>query len=102
MSLASKDGYKLPPDSFAQPIILQMDFLQPFESDLRVQILVGCDGSAPFRGEWLNSRDHIEAAFEAVLNGELTDQAAAKSLLAIPPENGDEGVRSGLGTVKLM
>ena len=84
MSLASKDGYKLPPDSFAQPVILNIVFLPPFESDLKIQILVGCDGSVPFRDEWVNSRDDIEACFEAVLNEELTGHAAATSLLAIP------------------
>ena len=66
LSLASNDDYKIPPESFAQPIILHVDFLRPFDSDLRVQILVGCDGSAPSRDEWVNSHESIAEAFEAV------------------------------------
>ena len=92
LSLASKDGYKIPPESFAQPIIFHVDFSPPFESDLKVQILVGCDGSAPFRGDLVNSPEEIDATFEAVLNGELTDHAAVQSLLGIPSEPNNDPV----------
>ena len=95
LSLASKEDYKIPPESFAQPIILHVDFLRPFDSDLRVQILVGCDGSAPSRDQWVNSHESIAEAFEAVRKGELTDHAAAQTLLGMPSEKSNEGVRAG-------
>ena len=89
ISLASNDGYKLAPDSFAQPIVLNFDFLGPFDSDLKVRFLVGCDCGLPYRGEWLKSRDDIESAVESTLNGKLTGHAAASSLLPIPFDDDD-------------
>ena len=93
VSLASKDGYKIPPESFVQPIILNFDFARPIQSDLKVQVLVGCDGSAPFRHDWVNSCQDIDAAFAAVLNGELTDHAASQGLLGTPTEPSNDPVR---------
>ena len=94
MSLVSKDGYKIPPESFAQPIIICAEFSRPFESDVKVQILVGCDGSAPFQGEWVNSHESIDEAFEAVINGRLTDHAASQRLLGVPTEPTNNAVGS--------
>ena len=96
-SLTSNDGYKLAPDSFAQPIVLNLEFSRPFDAGLEVQILVGCEGGLPYRGEWVNSCADLEATFQAVLNDQLSGQTAAESLLAIPSdsEHGTESEESG-------
>lgn len=84
MSLATNDDYKVPPETPAQPIILHADYSRPFERELRVQILVGCEGSTPTRAEWVTSHELIEAAFSAIIDGRLTDHAATRGLLGVP------------------
>lgn len=84
MSLASNDGYKVPPETPVQPIILHADYSKPFEQEQKVQILVGCEGSSPTRAEWVTSHELIETAFSAIIDGELTEHAATQSLLGVP------------------
>lgn len=90
ISLVSNDGYKIAPETSVQPIDLHLKFHPPFEHDLKVQFLIGCDGSEPYRGEWNNSRERIEAAFNGLIHGRLADHDAANALLGIQADNADE------------
>ena len=92
ISLVTKDGYKIPPETHIQPIVYHMELSPPFERGLRVQILIGCAGSEPYRGEWMSSRECIVEAFDAVHNGDLTEHAASTRLLGVPADNGNDGV----------
>ena len=84
ISLVTNDGFRIAPETFVQPLVHRVDFRPPFERDLKVKILVGCDGSEPYRGEWMNSRERIDEAFCDVLDGRLTGHDASAALLGVP------------------
>ena len=96
MSLVSNDDYKIPPETHVQPIIFHMTLSPPFDNDLKVQFLFGCDGSAPCRDEWVVSNANMNETFDAVLNGQLTNHNATERLLGIPPERNRDRERPNL------
>ena len=87
MSLVTNDGFRIPPETFVQPLVHQVDFRPPFERDLKVKILLGCDGTEPYRDEWTKSRIRIDEAFRDVLDGRLTHHEASTALLGVPTGN---------------
>lgn len=86
LSLISREGYRVAPETHVQPTILHIRFAPPFDNDLKIQILVGCDGGPPYRHSWENSAENIQAAFEAITTGQVADlHDAAQLILGIPP-----------------
>ena len=73
ISLVTKDGYRIAPQSHVQPVVLHFDFAPPFERALKVRILVGSDGGAPYENLWEGSAADTAAVFEKVIHGEIAD-----------------------------
>lgn len=87
ISLVTNDGFRIAPETFVQPLVLRVEFRPPFERDLKVNILAGCDGSKPYRGEWTSSRERINEAFCDVLERRLTGHEASSTLLGVSTGN---------------
>lgn len=86
MSLVCKEGFRVPPDTHVQPVILHFAFAPPFERPLAVKILMGSDGGLPHRNEWHAAPADLQGAYEGVMARQFEDaHEGARRLLGVPP-----------------
>jgi len=73
LGIICKEDFRIPPRNFAQPIVLNLSFMPPFEKDFHIELKCGCEGSEPFDGEWKSDKDNISRYYKEII--EMTDLA---------------------------
>lgn len=72
MSLISQPGYRLPPDSYVQPLIIHMKVSPPFDAPFRIKGIVGAGTSVPHRLELRQEPQRIQAIFDEFMQANAT------------------------------
>ncbi len=64
LHVISKKDFRLAPDSFVQPVIINAVIKPPFESGLRINITCGCGQSPSYKFTLESSKEEIENAYK--------------------------------------
>ena len=93
VSVISKDGFKVAPEAFVQPIILSFRLRPPFEKNLFIEEVLGCEGSPITKIITDQPPEEIKVLYNEFI-GTTPDQEESmefvKKLLKIPDEQIEE------------
>lgn len=62
-SMISKPEFRLPPESFVQPFIMEIWLSPPFSKDLEIHGICGCSQSPSYKFEFRNDHNSIRSLF---------------------------------------
>jgi hypothetical protein len=67
LGIICKEGFRIPPRNFHQPVILNLSLVPPFENGLKIKLECGCEGSEVFSTELDSSKDNIMENYKAII-----------------------------------
>jgi len=90
-SVVSKLGFRLPPASQVQPVVLEATFTPPFTDELKINITCGCEGGMLYKSTLKNSSKNIKKVFDEIMKkntkGELTKEELRKAAVRLVGRN---------------
>lgn len=67
LGIICKEDFRIPPRNLAQPVILNISFVPPFEKELHIKLKCGCEGSELFDFELKNDKDAISKYYKKIV-----------------------------------
>lgn len=67
LGIICNENFRIPPRNFAQPVILNLSFMPPFERDLSIKLKCGCEGSEPFDIDLRNDKESIDKYYREII-----------------------------------
>ncbi|MEM4271089.1 MAG: ATP-binding protein [Candidatus Pacearchaeota archaeon] len=75
LGIICKEGFRIPPRNFAQPIVLNLTLVPPFEKELHIKLKCGCEGSESHDSEINSSKDNVEKYYKEIINTQYLDKS---------------------------
>lgn len=79
-SVVSKPGFRLPPASQVQPVVLEATFTPPFGDDLKIEITCGCEGGRLYKSTLKNSAKNIKRVYDEIMEKNIKGKLANEEL----------------------
>jgi len=68
LGVICKEDFRIPPKNFAQPVVLNVSFMLPFEKGFYIKVKCGCEGSEPFDSELKSDKARIEKYYKEIID----------------------------------
>jgi hypothetical protein len=75
LGVICKEDFRIPPRNFAQPVVLNMTLLPPFNKNIEIKLKCGCEGSEPFDGEFNSKTDNVEKYYNEIIKTTELDKS---------------------------
>lgn len=83
ISLVSNPSIRLPPEAQMQPVILHLKLIPPFTKELRLEYLMGCGNSAPYRMEFKTSAEYLAKVYSDYRNPDFVAKNRRKFIASV-------------------
>lgn len=75
LGLISKEGFRIPPRNFTQPIILNFSLIPPFDKGFDIKASCGCEGSEIFHMDLKSQKDEVEKIYAQIIKLSYIDDS---------------------------
>ena len=72
-NLVARSDYRMPPGAFAQPLAMTVTFAPPFEEQIKIERIQGCEGAPLSRFTIENSANAVEGVYREFMNSHGAD-----------------------------
>lgn len=79
-SVVSKSGFRLPPVSQVQPVVLEATFAPPFTAELKIEITCGCEGGMLYKSTLKNSAKNIKKVYDGIMQKDIKGKLTKEEL----------------------
>lgn len=68
LGLICNENFRIPPRNFAQPVVLNVTLLPPFENELKINLKCGCEGAEITDSTLENAIDKIKEYYDEIIS----------------------------------
>ncbi len=73
LGVICKEDFRIPPENFAHPVVLNLSLLPPFEKELIIKLKCGCEGAESFDMEFNSDKSNVEKCYNEIIKKDFRD-----------------------------